>query len=236
MTQSSLLAGLALDAFMPALSPAVALAFLGTGFLLAGAAVGAGVAAVARRARLARGLAAFGLAVAVVYATLLAAAAVVSRDRTLAPGERKYFCEMDCHLAYEVTGAEAAGPGLRAVTVRTWFDPSTIAPFRGDGPYAPSPRSVFLVDRAGRRYSASSPATEAWRAAHGGSTPFARELRPGESYSTTFVFEAPADAGALRLFIGDADGGVERLLIGHENSPWHGKVYFALPEARKVSG
>ncbi|HTY43573.1 MAG TPA: hypothetical protein VMH79_17030 [Thermoanaerobaculia bacterium] len=236
MGQSSRLIGLALDAFMPALSPVVALAFLGTGFLLVGAAVGAGIAAVARRTRLARGLAAFGLAVAVVYATVLVATALVSRDRTLAPGERKYFCEMDCHLAYEVTGAEAPDATTRVVTVRTWFDPSTIAPFRGDGPYAPGRRHVFLVDGAGRRYAAAEAATEAWRAAHGGSTPLDRELRPGESYSTTFVFEAPADAGAVRLFVGDADGGVERLLIGHENSPWHGKVYFALPGARKVTG
>src|SRR5262245_25592561 len=141
MIQSSLYRLGSGDAHVPALAPLVALAFLGTGLVLAGAAVGAGVAYAARRAALAKILAGGALAVASVYATLLVAAALLSRDRTLSPGERKYFCEMDCHLAYDVTAAADAGPGRRAVTLRTWFDPTTIAPFRGNGPLAPGPRT-----------------------------------------------------------------------------------------------
>jgi hypothetical protein len=228
MMQSSLPAVLMLDAFVPALSPLVALAFLGTGFLLVCSAVAAGIAAVARRGRLARGLAVFGLAVAVVYTTLLAGASLVSRERTLVPGERKYFCEIDCHIAYDVTAAEAPDASTRIVTVRTWFDPSTIAPFRGNGPLSPGPRSVFLVDGKGRRYAASPAAVR-------GSTPLGRELCPGESYTTTLIFAVPGDAPSPRLFVGDPEGGIERVLIGHENSPMHGKVYFALPPARPAS-
>lgn len=234
MMQSSL--PLALDAFVPSLAPLVALAFLGTGFLLVCSAVGAGVAFAARRAVLARGIAAAGLAVAVVYATLLAGASVLSRDRTLRPGERKYFCEMDCHIAYDVTAVAAVEAGTRAVTLRTWFDPSTIAPFRGDGPLSPGPRDVYVVDEAGRRYAPSPEATEAWEKAHGASTPLGRELRPGESYTTTLVFELPPGMRAPRLFVGDPAGGVERVLIGHENSPMHGRVYFALPPAAAPVG
>jgi hypothetical protein len=215
------------DAYVPALAPLVALAFLGAAFLLVCAAVGAGVAAATRRPRLAKLLGGAGLAVAVVYATLLAGAALVSRDRTLTPGERKYFCEMDCHIAYDVTASEAPDAGTRAVTVRSWFDPSTIAAFRGNAPLTPNPRIVYLVDEAGRRYDQSLRATQAWEDAHGKSTPLERELKPGESCTTTFLFEPPADARGLRLFVGDPPG-IESALIGHENSPMHGRIYFAL--------
>ena len=164
------------------------------------------------------------------YGTLLVGAAFLSRERTLHPGEKKYFCEMDCHLAYSVVATAEPGRGLRAVTVQTWFDPSTIASFRGNAPLTPNPRTLYLVDGSGRRYAPSGPATKAWEQEHGGSTPLTRVLVPGESYATTFVFEAPATARGLRLFLGDPLG-PENLIIQHENSPFHAKIYFALPAA-----
>ncbi len=236
MMQSSLLPIAAADAFMPSLAPLAVVAMLGAGLALAGSFLGAAVALAARWTRLARALGAAGLAVAVVYATLLAAAALFSRDRTLAPGDRKYFCEVDCHIAYDVVGAEATAGGGRAVTLRTWFDPSTIAPFRGDGPLAPGPRAVFLVDAAGHRHASSLEATAAWEKAHGASTPLGRELRPGESYTTTFVFEPPLGGRTPRLFVADPAGELDELLIGHENSPWHGKIYLAIPAPRPSAG
>jgi hypothetical protein len=226
MIQSTL-SGAATDAFVPALAPLVLLALLGTALLLVCAAIGAGVAAAVRRFLLAKAIGGAGLAFAVVYATLLVAAALFSRERTLAPGEKKYFCEMDCHIAYDVTATAAPDPLTRVVTVRTWFDPSTIASFRGNGPLSPNPRTVWLVDEAGRRHAPSEAATRAWEKTHGPSTPLDRELKPGESYRTTFVFTLPPDARAPRLFLGDSPG-PENLVIGHENSPLHGKIYFAL--------
>jgi len=230
MLQSALLS-VALDAYVPPLAPLVAMAFLGTGLLLACLVVGAGVALAGRRRRIAATLALAAVGVAALYAAALAGGAIVSRERTLTAGERKYFCEIDCHIAYEVVGAAAAGAGKRAVTVRTWFDPSTIAPFRGDAPLSPGPRSVFLVDESGRRYLPSPEATGAWQAAHPDSTPFGRELRPGESYRTTFVFDVPADARSPRLFVGDPTAGLDALVIGHENGLFHARTYFALPAA-----
>ena len=227
---------LAADAVMPPLAPLVALAFLGTGFLLVCAAVGAGIAYAARRVGLAKLLGASGLAVGAAYAALLAGAALLSRDRTLEPGERKYFCELDCHLAYDVTAVEAPNAGTQAVTIRTWFDPATISAFRGNGPYSPAPREVYVLDESGRRYDPSPEATLAWLSAHGVSTPLERPLRPGESYTTTFVFALPPGKRASRLFLGDAPGGIERVLIGHENSPLHGKTYLAVPSQRPAEG
>jgi hypothetical protein len=220
--------GIALDAFVPPLAPLVLLAFLGAGFLIFCSAVAAGVALALRRSGLARILGGTCLAVALAYGALLVGAALLSRERTLRSGEKKYFCEMDCHLAYSVAGTASPGGGLRVVTVRTWFDPSTIASFRGNGPLTPNPRTLNLVDDAGRRYFPSEAATKAWEVTHEGSTPLTRALRPGESYTTTLVFEAPAAAQGLRLFLGDPTG-LETLIIHHENSPFHAKIYFELP-------
>ena len=226
MMQSA--AGIALDAFMPPLAPLALLAFLGSGLLIFCCAVAAALALAAKRIRLSRILGGTALAVAVIYCTVLLAASLVSRERTLRSGERKYFCEMDCHLAYSI--ASTAGPSgrVRVVMVKTWFDPSTIASFRGNGPLTPNPRTVFLVDESGRRYAPSEEATKAWEAQHGASTPLTQTLRPDESYTTSFAFEVPPGARGLRLFLGDPVG-PENLIIDHENSPFHARIYFELP-------
>ena len=113
------------------------------------------------------------------------------------------------------------------MTVRTWFDPGTIASFRGNAPLKPNPRDVFLVDESGRRYAVSPAGQKAMEESRGPSTPLTRVLRPGEAYTTTFVFDLPDGARRPRLFLGDAPG-VEALLIDHENSLFHRKVYFEL--------
>ena len=228
MMQSA--AGLALDAFVPPLAPLVLLLFLGSGFVIFCCAVAAAIALTAGRTGLAKVLGGAALSVAVAYGVLLLAASLFSRERTLHLGEKKYFCEMDCHVAYSVEASSASEDGGRVVTVRTWFDPSTIASFRGYAPLTPNPRTVYLVDRSGRRYAPSGPATKSWGEKHGGSIPLSSELRPGESYATTFVFETAAAAQGLRLFLGDPLG-PENLIVHHENSPFHAKIYFELPPA-----
>lgn len=224
---------------MPSLAPVVTIAFLGISFLLFCSLVGAAIALAFRRYLVALWLGAGWLGAALVYIAFLFGAALASREHTLTPGERKYFCEMDCHLAYAVSShatAKVLGrpPQLvpasgtfHVVTVRTFFDPTTIAPFRGNGPLTPNPRIARLVDSAGRRFPPSAAGLAAWEEEHGPTTPLSRPLTPGESYETALVFDAPDDATGLRLFLGDPPG-VENALIGHENSPGHGKIYFAL--------
>lgn len=222
-------------AFTPGLAPLVLLVFLGTAVLLVLTGTGAAIAFAARRPLRARFLGSAGLAVAVVYATLLVAASLVSRDRTLAAGGKKYFCETDCHLAYEIVGVVSPSETTRAVTIRAWFDPGMMtSPARSQEPLTPKPRTVSLVDASGRRFEPSARATRAWERAHGGSAPLTRALRPGESYTTTFVFEVPPGTRESRLFLG-VPPGPEKYLIGHENSPFHGKVYFALDSLRAAA-
>ncbi len=218
--------------FVPQLpSGLVVLAFLGTGLLLAAMLLWALVAFALGKRRLAKWLSLAWLAGGTAYFAVLVTASLASRERVLSKGDRKYFCEIDCHLAYSLQEV-ATGPleaGTRyTVSIQTWFDPGTIASFRGNGPLTPNPREVFVVDESGRRYGPSPEGMAALERERGSpSTPLSRELRPGESYTTTLAFDLPRGIGRPRLFLGDTPG-LECLLIDHENSFLHKKVYFAL--------
>ncbi len=206
--------------FMPEHAPFVAVAFLGTAALAGALLLAAVLSAAFRRWRLARWAGAGAILVAAGYGAVLLAASLASREKILEPGARKYFCEIDCHLAYSVERVELTptDDGTRyLVWMKAWFDPNTIAPFRGDSPLGPNPRVVFLVDSAGRRYPALSESLAG----------LARPLRPGESVKAPLAFDLPAGVEARKLFLGDPPG-LESVLIGHENSPLHARIFFAL--------
>jgi hypothetical protein len=156
-----------------------------------------------------------------IYLMLLFGFSLGSHDVTLSRGEEKYFCEIDCHLAYSVADAkwvQDRDHRALAVTLKTRFDPSTISSHRPkDAPLTPSPRGIKLVDAAGREYRGT--------VAQG--TPLQRPLVPGEVYTTTFVFEVPQETSGLRLLITAPEGPVP-LLIGNEMSLGHKKTYLGL--------
>jgi len=158
------------------------------------------------------------------YLALLLIASLTSKDRVLGPNEEKHICEVDCHLAYSVVGVKTAltldGRTARGtfyvVTVKVRFDEQTISPHRGMAPLTPNSRYVAIVDGEGRRYEAPADALQ-------------RQLVPGESYTTDFVFDLPPDARAPTLILVSHD--IETpLLIGHENSFFHGKTMFGLQQ------
>lgn len=228
--------------FMPEHSPFALLAFMGMGLALFLLFLGLVFALATRRRVLAKWLVVAAVAGAGAYLGTLLLFSFTSREENLRKGDLKYFCEIDCHLAYSLEEASrtrvlgippqtaAAGGFFYVVAVKTWFDPRTIASFRGNGPLTPNPRAVFLVDETGRRYGVSPTGQKAFEESRGPSTPLTRILRPGESYMTTFVFDLPDWARRPRLFLGDAPG-IETFLIGHENSLFHRKIYFELPPA-----
>ncbi|MGE5113141.1 MAG: hypothetical protein ACM3JB_19945 [Acidobacteriaceae bacterium] len=155
------------------------------------------------------------------YVLLLAGFSIFSRQRILTRGEEKYFCEIDCHLAYSIADARwiGAGPGRKLeVTVRTRFDANTISPRRPkDAPLSPNPRNVVLLDGAGH----------SWAPSKIEGTPLTQGLIPGESYTTTLIFPVPQEASDLRLSI-TSEGGPLPLLIGNEMSVGHKKTYLRL--------
>ena len=214
----------------------IALLFLGSMFVIFVCVVVAAVAAISKAGRVAKCAAAGAVLTGLGYFALLLAVALVSGDQTLAPGNWKYFCEADCHIAYSIESAQEAstlGPEARPTTpqgrfvvvrLKTWFDQNSIAPWRGNAALTPDARVVRLVDERGRRFL-PLPQVAAWLPV--ASTPLSEPLRPGDSYSTSFVFDVARDARNLKLLISDVEP-VSRLLIDHENSPLHGKIYLAL--------
>jgi hypothetical protein len=176
------------------------------------------------------------------YASVLLGASAASREQTLGAGQEKYFCEIDCHLAYSVAGVEtaktptsgvekSANDILYIVSVRTRFDEHTISAHRGDGPLTPSPREVAMVDDQGRVYSASEEARQSVENfPDARQAPLTQPLRPGESYTTKLAFELPSDARGLRLLITSPTepGWLGRIIIGDEDSIFHRKIYLRL--------
>jgi len=228
--------------FMPHFAPVVVLFFLSTLGLIALSLLVLFYGAVRRSAFFAR-LGAFAvLAIAAGYLLLLCGVSFASSEEVLPPGSWKYFCEIDCHIAYSVSGVETAamlGPETQQtsakgkfviVRIKTWFDEHTISPHRGNGPLTPNGRKIWLVDNTGRSFAPSPDGESALARIAGAFTPLTQALRPGESYVTELVFDVPRDARGLRLLITEDDPET-RLVIGHENSLLHKKIYLGVDNA-----
>lgn len=177
------------------------------------------------------------------YGATLVGASTVSHRWELALGQEKYFCEIDCHLAYSIVGVEKAktvGTGASQkiaagmfyiVNVRTRFDEKTISPNRGDSPLTPSPRQVVLVDNQGHEYSISPEAQAALQSSLANKwTPMTEPLRPGDSYSTPLVFDLPLNVQGLSLLVASPTSPewIGSFVIGDEGSILHKKVYLRI--------
>jgi len=216
------------------------LAFLGFGFAEFIAVVTALVLFARRRRRAALRVLAGAVVGAGLYAAVLLAFSLTSRDQVAERGEEKYFCEVDCHLAYSVADAtrskslgtassRATAHGLyRIVTLRVRFDPETTSLRRPkDMSLTPNPRFVRVVDASGAIYRPDQAGQRALETVEGTSIPLTRSLQPGESYTTRLVFDLPEKAPDPRLLLTESDW-ITRLVIGHENSPFHRKTSFRL--------
>lgn len=203
-------------------APLAVVGFLGAcvGLFLAIAAVV--IFWLARERKFARYALATIAAGAVTYFAVLFAFSAGSRASELARGQEKYFCEIDCHLAYSVVNVAAKPDGSMndyVVTLRTRFDETTISAQRPkDAPLMPSPREARVMDSAGHEYAPVATA----------GTSLLTPLKPSGSYTTQLEFRIPKEAGGLRLLLNTIPQWPDRLVIGDENSWGHKKTYFAL--------
>jgi hypothetical protein len=232
--------------FVPHFAPVVVLLFLGTILLLWVSVLALFYGAVHRSSFFTRVGGGATLIIAAGYFVLLGGVSFASSEKVLPPGGWKYLCEIDCHLAYSVSGVEKMaelGPEMQQVSahgefivvqVKTWFDERTISAHRGDGPLTPNSRKVMLVDDTGRTFTTSQEGQAAFDRFIETSTPLTRPLRPGESYTTDLVFDVPKNAHGVRLLITEDDPET-RLVIGHENSLLHKKIYFAVDSAPSLT-
>jgi hypothetical protein len=226
-----------MSAFMPHFAPIVVLLFLGTVFVLGISLLILFYGAVRRSAFFAKLGASAAITIAACYFLLLAGVSLASNEQTLPPDGWKYFCEIDCHLAYSLVSVQTTsvlGPELQQTTphgkyvilrVKTWFDERTISAHRGNGSLAPNRRKVLLVDDTGRSYEPSPEGQFALASSGDRSTAMSQALRPGDSYTTDLVFDVPKRARGLRLLLIEDDPET-RFVIGHENSLLHKKIYF----------
>lgn len=228
-----------MSAYVPQNAPIVVLAFLGMVLLLATCALAFLFGLLRKSPRILRGAAATGAILLGGYSAILIGFSLFSWEIRLPMGSWKYFCEIDCHIANTVTNVRTAasvGPEANQVSssgqfviveVKTWFDPSTIGPQRGNGPLTPNERSVALIDGRSRNYRESARTAAVLSAMGVQSTPLGTPLRPGEAYVSYFVFEVPSDTFKFQLQLSAADR-EDALFWGHENSPLHKKIAFSL--------
>jgi hypothetical protein len=222
-------------------APLAVLAFLGTAALLVLFILLLLFALATKRRSVAMASGAAATVLAAGYALTLLGVSLTSQEKTLAPRGWKYFCEMDCHIAYSiasVSSAAALGHELQQthaqgqfvlVQLKVWFDPRTISPHRGNGPLMTSPRDILLVDAAGHRYPRSPRGEAAFARVYRAPAPLEQPLHAGESFTTSLAFDVPPDARGLRLLVTDSpDDWLPRVIIGHEDSFWHAKIYLAL--------
>jgi hypothetical protein len=230
----------------PHLAPIVVLLFLGTIFLTGVSVLVLLYGATRRSKRIAGVGAASALAIVGGYLLLVCGVSLASTQVVIPPGGWKYFCEIDCHIGYSVAGMRTAttiGPENRQVSahgqfvivqMKVWFDPSTISPMRGDGPLTPNARRVVLVDASGRTYPRSSEGEAALERARGEEVALRQPLRPGQSFEKDLVFDVPKDASGLRLLITEDDPETV-LIIGHENSLLHKKIFLGLRSTPNIT-
>ena len=177
--------------------------------------------------------------VAGVYVGLMLIFSWSSSDRVLLRGQEKYFCEIDCHLAYSVVDVRQtkslgnpaqplnASGMFYVIVVRTRFDETTISSRRGNGPLSPNSRVVAIVDSTGSRFEPSPAAQALVEQSSPQGTPMDSPLRPGESYTSTLIFDLPPTVQAPVLLINDGDW-ITRFVIGNENSLAHKKTVFQI--------
>src|SRR2546427_12201071 len=215
--------------FMPHLAPVVVLLFLGTIFLIGVSFLLLFYGAVRRSPLFTRVGGGAALTITAGYFILLTGVSFASSEKVLPPGGWKYFCEIDCHIAYSLIGVQTAGalgPEMQQVAahgkfvvvqVKTWFDERTISAHRGNGPLTPNRRKVLLVDDRGRSFALSPEGQMAFAQINEEPTPLTKVWRPAERKKPTLVSVAPIVARKHRLLITEVVPETNSL-FGNENS------------------
>lgn len=220
-------------------APVGALAFLGTGFLLFVVGLAFIYSVIRKKVWLTKLSLLTITLVAGLYLVLLFIFSFASSEKVLARGEEKHFCEIDCHLAYSVIDvhdsktlgdapnqATAAGV-FRVVTIKTRFDEDTISSTRDNALLYPNSRVVTVSDEKGNQYFPAAEAQRVLEKSQAAGTAMTIPLRPSETYTTTLVFDLPADVKNPTLLIREGEL-VTHFVIGHENSLLHKKTRFQI--------
>ena len=187
----------------------------GVVFVLLAASQALAVGAARRARRLAMG----GALAVLLYGGLLIGASLASSEVGLEPGQEKSFCGLDCDLKFSVTRlltVPPRSPGSRAfyLTLRARSDARAVS-------IAPASLHAWLVSADGRQFDPAS----------GRGVRIREPIAPGALVDVDLRFEVPAGVPGLRLAVTEG-GPLTRLVIGDENSYFHRKTVFLLPEPK----
>ena len=189
---------------------------------------------VAARRRPARGTVRFVAGVIGVYVAILFAGGIASKERRLPLGAMK--CSDDwCvgvqsaeHLDRLGDNAHSVAPAhgkFVIVCVRVLNNARREA-MSGSAP------GILLLDAYGNRYAPSATAQAAFEQSAGGQLLLKTRLAPGEWFDSRFVFDVPASAENLRVFVGEGVAGkaawINRIVPFDENSWFHQKAVYPI--------
>ena len=137
-----------------------------------------------------------------VYLAAVAIVGLASPQKILRMNENQCFDDI-CFAATSENSLPAVGRPLQAAAAGDVFYLVTVrvsSRARGRVQRAKD-AAVKLEDSQRRRYRRSASGQGAYEAASGPSAPLSGAVAPGESFSTTRVFEVPADAGPMGLVV-----------------------------------
>jgi hypothetical protein len=181
--------------------------------------------------RLAAGLGAF---LAIYIGTVITVSALTPQ-RVLSMHEDRCFDDW-CLAADRSTLARAIGEGADAAKAHGVFYivdlrvSSRAARISQRAPDA----LVFLVDSTGKRYYPSAEGQHAYETARGNSKPLSAILGPGESFSTTRIFDLPPDARDVGLVVVHGEG-PGWFIIGDSQSLLHKRTVIRLQSTGEES-
>ena len=220
-----------------------AILLLLTAMAVVGALIIAFVASRKRKPEVARSFLAGAAIAALLYGGGVIAASATSTERTLAPGETKWFCGfyLDCHLGLSLDQTEVAAelPGANgAVKAGGNFYVLTLSLHNSAENsnldmllYRPQ---AEIEDASGQRYSRSAPA-EAALASGGRPAVLGSETRVShDPHRATIAFDLPKNVQSPRLIVTEGwilDRTIELGLLNDENSILHKRTYQALSTA-----
>jgi hypothetical protein len=169
-----------------------------------------------------------------VYMGTVVSVSIMTPQRVLGMGEDRCFDDW-CLAADQCSLAHTIGQGMAAVSSHGVFHVVNLRVSSRAGRISQSAPDawVYLVDSQGKKYNPSPEGQGAYDAAHGVSKALGAMLGPGENFSTTRVFDLPADARDVGLVVVHGEG-PGWCIIGDSQSLLHKRTVIRLQPVHDI--
>lgn len=174
------------------------------------------------------------------YLVLLVTVSVNSADTDLRLKESKSFCGfyLDCHMQTSIIGVRSTKAiGKFAAEGRFYIITVKVSSDAKKARLGLKNVDARIISGRGREFMRRTDAEMAL--GDRGKIPFDRRITPDESSEKDIVFDLPADVVAPRLLLTEGsrfERVLEGVMIGDEDSIFHGRKYFELSVSRISAG